>query len=331
MAVLLAAGACSNGAGKGQAAAPATTTAAPTTTVAAPTSTSTAPQPPAWQARAAAPTSRQEVASTVADGKVWVMGGLTAAGASTKVESYDVATDQWAAGPDLPVAVHHSAATTYRGEIVVAGGFLAAGDLYSRPSDRVFALRNGGWVELPRLARPRGAAAAAAVGNRLVVVGGRDASKLISPTEVFDGTAWHDATAIPSPRDHLAAVSDGRSVFAVGGRRLDPGATSSVLDRYDPAADAWEDLPAMPTARGGIGVALIGNRLVAVGGEDATRTYVEVEAYDLAARTWRALPPSPSPRHGLAVGAVGPTVAALVGGTQAGVAPSAKAEAISPL
>lgn len=289
-------------------------------------------QPPVWQGRAAAPTARQEVASAVADGKVWVLGGLTAAGASATVESYDPASDRWAPGPDLPVAVHHAAAATYRGEIVLAGGFLASpGDLYSRPSDRVFALRRGAWVELPRLARPRGAAAAASAGDRLVLVGGRDTSRLIAPTEVFDGTAWRDTRPVPALRDHLAAASDGTSVFAVGGRRLDADATSRVLERYDPAADSWETLPPMPTARGGLGVAMAGARLVAVGGESSSRTFAETEAYDTGARTWTALPPSPSPRHGLAVGVVGTTMAVLVGGTQAGLAPSARAETLSPL
>jgi len=325
--VVALAGACTAGDSNQQDATP--TTAVSATTVPAPVTASTVP--PAWQAKTAAPTARQEVAAAVADGKVWVLGGLTTAGASAKTESYDPAANQWAAGPDLPVAVHHSAATTFRGEVVLAGGFLASGELYSRPSDRAFALRNGSWVELPRLARPRGAAAAAATGNSLVVVGGRDTSGLIAPTEIFDGTAWRDAAAIPSPRDHLAAASDGRLVFAVGGRRLSPAATSSVLERYDPVANSWENLPAMPTARGGLGAAITGGRLVAVGGEDATRTYGEVESYELAGRAWAALPPSPSPRHGLAVGAVGSAVAALVGGTQSGVAPSSKAATLGPL
>jgi len=324
--VLAVAGGCSDG-GSGQE--PAATPTTPTTAAAPP---ATVPQPPAWQGRAAAPTARQEVASAVTDGRVWVLGGITAAGASAVVESYDPASDRWTAGPDLPVAVHHPAAATFRGEIVLAGGFLAsAGDLYARPSNRVFALRGGTWVELPRLARPRGAAAAAAVGDRLVVVGGRDTSRLIAPTEVFDGSSWRDARPLPAPRDHLAAGSDGSSVFAVGGRRLDPAATSTVLERYDPAADAWETLPAMPTARGGLGMAMAGSRLVAIGGENASRTNAEAEAYDVGARTWTALPPSPSPRHGLAVGAVGTTVAVLVGGTRAGVAPSDRAETLSPV
>jgi non-specific serine/threonine protein kinase len=212
------------------------------------------------------------------------------------------------------------------------GGFQAAGSLYDRPSDRVLALRAGAWVDLPRLGRPRGAGAAAVVGDVLVVAGGRNGAALLGPTEVFDGSAWRDGEAIPTRRDHLSAASDGRSLFAVGGRFLSPGALSAALERFDPVTGAWERLPALPTARGGQGAAMSGgNRLVVVGGEDPTGVYSEVEAYDVASQRWSALPALPSPRHGLAVERVGGQLLALVGGTAFGVAPSAAAEALSPL
>lgn len=267
----------------------------------------------------------------MADGRVWVIGGLTAGGASAVVETYDPAADRWAPGPDLPVALHHAAAANYRGEIVVLGGFLAAGSLYARPSDRVLALRAGAWVDLPPLRRPRGAAAAGVAGGALVLAGGRDSGALLGPTETFDGSGWRDAEPIPTRRDHLSAVSDGRSIFTVGGRFLQPGAVSAALERFDPVANAWERLPAMPTPRGGQGAALAPGRLVVVGGENPTGVYADVEAYDLATQQWSVLPPLPTPRHGLSVEHVGAQVLALVGGTQFGVAPSTVAEGLSPL
>ncbi len=310
--------------------APAVTAPAPAPPSVPPTTTT---QPPAvWKDRAPAPTARQEVASTVAQGRIWVIGGLTAAGATALVESYDPTTDRWAAGPALPLALHHAAATTYQGEIVVAGGFVAAPGTYDRASDRVLALRGGVWVDLPRLRRPRGAAAAAAVGDYLVLAGGRNDVALIGPTEVFDGTGWHDAAAIPTRRDHLSAVSDGRSMFTVGGRFLSAGALSAAFERYDPVANAWERLPALPTARAGQGAAVTASgRIVVIGGEDPSGVYAEVEAYDVGRQTWATLPSLPVARHGLAVERVGTQVLALVGGTAYGVAPSTAAEALGPV
>ena len=165
----------------------------------------------------------------------------------------------------------------------------------------------------------------------LVLAGGRNDAALIGPTEVYDGSAWRDAEAIPTRRDHLSAASDGRSLFTVGGRFLSPGAVSAALERFDPLTNAWERLPAMPTARGGQGAAMVGGRLVVAGGEDPRRAYDEVEAYDVAGQQWSALPSLPTPRHGLAVERVGTQVLAVVGGTAFGVAPSAVVQALSPV
>jgi N-acetylneuraminic acid mutarotase len=291
-----------------------------------PSSTATAV---AWQSRSAAPAARQEVAATVAGGRVWVLGGLTAAGTVSRVDAYDPGSDRWERGPDLPVAVHHPMAATFKGEVVLIGGFLAGpGDLYREPSDQVLALRNGAWVDLPRLARGRGAGAAVVVGERLVVVGGRDSTQLVAPTETFDGVGWRDGPAIPVPRDHLAAVADDNFVYAVGGRLLSSAATSGAFERFDPATNAWQRLPDLPTPRGGLGAALAGTRVVVAGGEDAAKVFPEVEAFDLQAGRWSALPPMVTPRHGLGAAAMGNQFLALVGGTRAGVGPSAVTEAL---
>lgn len=317
--------------GVGPSTAPST---APPTTAAAPAPTTTTTAAPAsltWRARASAPTARQEVASAVLDGRIWVVGGLTAADATTKVETYDPPSDRWVAGPDLPIALHHLALAVFRGELVVVGGFQGGGsNLYSRPSDRVLALRNGAWVDLPKLRRPRGAAGAAVVGDALYVVGGRDAGLLVAPTEAFDGVTWQDRAAVPAPRDHIAVASDGRNLYAAGGRFLDPDRTSDAFQRYDPARDVWVELPVLPTARGGLGLALAGGgRLIAAGGEDASRVFPQVELFDLAAGRWTPVQAMRTPRHGLGLNAVGDAVYALVGGTAAGVAPSTVLEALS--
>ena len=121
--------------------------------------------------------------------------------------------------------------------------------------------------ELPSLNRPRAAGAAAVVGDRIVVVGGQADGRLVDTTEVFDGKRWRVGANIPTPREHLAAVSDGHFVYAVGGRALSPDKNSAALERYDPATDKWQRLPDMPTARGGLGAAIADGHLLAVGGE----------------------------------------------------------------
>ena len=61
--------------------------------------------------------------------------------------------------------------------------------------------------------------------NKIVVVGGGPPAGMsaaeVVPTEVFDGTSWHDAAGISGSGDDLAAASDGTYLYAVGGRRLE--------------------------------------------------------------------------------------------------------------
>ncbi|OBK37856.1 protein kinase [Mycobacterium sp. 1165196.3] len=258
-----------------------------------------------WRSLPDAPTPRLMTAWTVLDDKIWIVGGLRDGVALSTVESYDPRAGTWQPQPPLPIPLHHAAAATYHGEVVVLGG--ASSDL-TQASTKVFALRAGKWVELPNLTHARAALAAAVVGDKLVAVGGQNAKQLVGQTEVFDGSSWHDAADMPTPREHLAAVSDGTYVYAVGGRFLSADKNSAAFERFDPQSGSWTKLVDMPTPRGSYGAAFIDGRILAVGGEEPTRVLGVAEMYDIANGTWSALPPMPTPRHAEAVATVGNTV-----------------------
>jgi serine/threonine protein kinase/N-acetylneuraminic acid mutarotase len=273
-----------------------------------------------WSRLPSMPTARQNTGSTVLDGTIWVMGGLgNGSIGSRRVEGYDPVINGWKAGPDLPVRLHHQMVVTYKGEVVVIGGWIPKGSNPSaETSDRVFALRGGSWVRLPSLQRPRAAGAVAVVGDRIVVVGGQADGRLVDATEVFDGKRWSTGANIPTPREHLAAASDGDFVFAVGGRALSPDKNSAALERYDPASDRWQRLPDMPTARGGLGAAIADGHLLAVGGETPTRVLGQVESYSLASKSWSRAPSMRTPRHGIAVAAIERSLYSLGGAPRPG-------------
>jgi non-specific serine/threonine protein kinase len=267
------------------------------------------PRASAWRVLPSAPTARQQMASTVSHGVLWIFGGLTNGAVTNKVEGYDPTISTWESGPSLPVALHHAMAVLYDGDMIVMGGWEPRGStLDAVTSNRVFALRKGAWVELPAMHHARAAGAAAVVGDKIVVSGGQANHQLVSATEVFDGTRWTDVAAIPTPRDHLAGASDGRYFYAVGGRVLSADKNLGAMERYDPVANQWTRLPGLPTPRGGLGAALVGNRLITVGGESPTGVFNTVEVLDLATNTWTTLPGMRTPRHGMAVVGVGDTV-----------------------
>ena len=273
--------------------------------------------PSGWQPLRPALFEQQQMATTVLGNTAWLFGGLVGRGADPRatrqVQLFDGAIGNWSRGPLLPVPLNHSMAVVYKGNPVVIGGWIADGsNLTAQTSARVYELVGERWRRLPALNNPRAAGAAAVVDGRIVVAGGLGDEGPVDATEVFDGESWQERARIPTPREHLGAATDGRYLYAVGGR----DATSrdvAVLERYDPAADDWATLPPMRVARDGLAAAVTAGRLFAVGGERPTGVLDTVEAYDIRRRRWTEMKPLPRPRHGLAVIAARDRLFALVG------------------
>jgi N-acetylneuraminic acid mutarotase len=283
---------------------------------------SVSPSPERWREIHGLSTARQEVAAAVVEGRVFIVGGLVEDGSATDdVDRFDPADGTKTQMPRLPVKLHHAMASELDGRLVVMGGFI--GGLGGVATRRVFILEGDRWREGPSLRRARGAGAAVTVtagrDHIIVVVGGISGGSHVGPVEIFDGMAWRDGATIPSLRDHLGAATDGRLVYAVGGRRS--GSHYPTFDVYDPATDRWSDLTDMPTARSGNGAAFAAGTIFSVGGE-GPRIFPEVEAYDIAARTWRRLPDLAIPVHGAGVAVLGRTLFAFGGGYRVGLAPT---------
>jgi non-specific serine/threonine protein kinase len=164
----------------------------------------TVPRPPAqpagaWHWEHGSPFVVQQVPAAVLGGRFWVAGGLTGPlQATRKTEVYDPTVREWGPGPALPIALNHAMMVAYRNTLWVIGGFVPQG---SNPtagaSAQVLVLDtvNDRWIAGPALHHPRAAGAAAVVGGKIVVVGGRtgDPGKLVPATEVFDGTCTPSA------------------------------------------------------------------------------------------------------------------------------------------
>jgi N-acetylneuraminic acid mutarotase len=242
----------------------------------------------------------------VLDGKIYIAGGMLGhAETLDTFESFDPKTGEWETLPPLPIPLHHATAAAFRGEVVVLGG---ATDTVADASNKVFAFRDGKWEELPSLQHARAAPGAAVVDDKLVVVGGQNDKQLVPQTEVFDGESWTSAADLPTPREHMAAVSDGVYMYTVGGRALSADENMAAFERFDPEAGTWEKLKDLPTPRGSFGAALIDGRIVTVGGEEPTRVLPTVEMYDISTGKWSTQAPINTPVHGEVVAGVDSTV-----------------------
>ena len=118
---------------------------------------------------------------------------------------------------------------------------------------------------------------------------------------MFDGTSWHDAAGIPVTGDHVAAASDGKYVYVVGGRKLSSAANTAAVQRFDPNTGKWTQLRPVPSPVSDCGVAVVSGQLIVVGGESTGTVFNTVRAFDLATSTWSSLPPLAAARHGMGV------------------------------
>ena len=280
----------------------------------------------AWRRIPDIPTGRSEVAATVFQGEVYVIGGF---GGGRVVEIFD--GQRWRRGPDLPLEVDHAMAAAVTDATGGAGVYVFGGNA-GAPTARGFHLAAGAtsWREIAAMPAPRSQAAAVARGSMVYVVGGYNGQALVAPTYAYDASAntWRQVAAIPTTRDHLAAAMIAGRICAIGGRKLSLTTNLATLECYDPGADRWEAMTSAPTARGGVGAAAVGDRLVFAGGEQPSGTYREVELFDSATRSWSRLPDLPTPRHGIGVVAVGRTVYVMTGGPTPGGSQTPVSEAL---
>ena len=294
----------------------------------APTQQASAPAPPApgtWAAGRDSPFRVQQLEAAVLDNRIWLAGGLLGPDQATnKTEYYDPTLRTWGSGPDLPFLVHHAMLVNYHGQLWLIGGFLPVGhNLEAAASDHVLILdpAQNRWVEGPPLHHARAAGAAVVVGDQIVVAGGRTGGKTqteVTTTEIYNGKSWHDAPDIPVPGDHLAGVTDGTYLYAIGGRALSVSDNHNALQRFNPATGQWTQLTPLPVADSDLGAAYMGGQLITFGGENLFSVFRTARAYNLATKKWSTLQSLPVARHGMGVAVLGQTIYAIDGAAEPG-------------
>lgn len=280
-----------------------------------------------WEARAALPIPRTEVAAATLGGEIVVFGGFTAdGGASRRADAYSPARDTWRRLPDLPIGVHHAMAVAAGGKVYAIGGYTTTGATLRA----AFVLDRGAWRSIPRMPFPRAAAGAGAVGGKIVVAGGiGEARRLARNALVYDirTRRWSIAPG-PTPREHLGVTALGGVVYAVAGRTAGLDTNLLAFESFRPGDRAWRPLQPVPDSRGCTGAAGMAGHVVSAGGEEPGGTIAEVLAYRVADRRWVRLDDLPTPRHGVGVAALGGRVYVIGGGPEPGLTVSSANEAL---
>ena len=221
-----------------------------------------------WSLLATLPTARGETAAAVANGRLYVIGGMTGLGfdASAEVSVYDPAENAWDVAPALPSARHHGAAVGLDGTVYASGGAASAGDWTPLPTLWAFDASATTWRELTPMPEGRLGHRMLAVEDTLYVVGGIGESGQVLAYDVAGGT-WTAAAEMPSPsRDHIAAVVVDDEIWVIGGRA--GGHNHARVDIYNPATDTWREGPPLPEATSGASEGVVDGVIFISAGEN---------------------------------------------------------------
>jgi N-acetylneuraminic acid mutarotase len=269
-----------------------------------------------WQVRAPMPLSRQELATAVLSGKLYVIGGYDASRASTAtVQVYNPTTNTWTLAHPLPFGVNHNAAAAAVGKLYSFG---AGGGVF------VYNPNNNSWVARASSHYVHSRTAAVGVINdKIYVAGGMDTPSQ-RELEVYDPVAnrWTIKAPMHVPRNHTAGgVIEGK-FYVIGGRQANDN--TNALEVYNPQTNTWSTLAPMPTARSGIAAAVVNNELWVFGGEDPQNLalHAEVEVYNPVTNSWRREANMPLPRHGIWASVIGNQIYIPGGGAHVDLAPT---------
>ena len=219
----------------------------------------------------------------------------------------------WSFAPTMPHRRSYTASAQIGGDIYVAAGMVGNTGRSLNVFER-FDPGSGTWTSLPFVPAAFSAAAGAALGDRMYVVGGNDVAEQQHSNSRVDGRQvfaydvgsrrWTSRAPLPSPRTNLAAVALDGKVYALGG--LDPVRPTRTVFVYDPGRNRWSQAAPLPEALHALAAVAFRGGIWVIGGQDRSGTATRhVWIYDPASDRWRAGPRLPVPLETAGAAVVG--------------------------
>lgn len=262
------------------------------------------PAPGQWGKKAPLLEANSEFTLASSSGKIYVLGGYPKGRVSVStVQVYDIASDAWSRGPDLPEVINHGMAASLDGVVYLFGGQVDPSTAYV---DTVFALdtktgANAKWLAKSAMPTKRSAGAAVVNEGKIYVVGGRPPRG--HDFAVYDPKTdtWEKLPDLPSQRNHIAAELIGGKIHVVGGR-LGGGFQSdktAVHEVFDPKTKTWSVAAPMLKPRSGINSTMAYGCMHVWGGEESAGVFPDHDYYDPRSDKWVKLANMPIPIHGV--------------------------------
>ena len=213
-------------------------------------------------------------ASSVADGKIYAMGGVETGGPLNRADVFDSATNNWTPVNSMSTTRGLATAATVGGQIYVFGGYPAFGASTASMTAERYDPVSDTWHAVAPMLRPRQGASAVAFDGKIYLFGGINGSGVVGQifwdiVDVYDpiADAWVELpTRMPTPRTDAGAVRVGGEIYLVGGSNQS-AAFLTAFESYEPQADTWsshDTTNLLP--RTNLGAAALGDRIYVVGG-----------------------------------------------------------------
>ena len=216
------------------------------------------------------------------NGKLYVPGGQTESATIATTYIYDIASNAWTTGANVPLATsaHAIGINAAQNLIYVTGGLSSA--VTSTASVRSYNVTTNTWATITPMKTARYGHEAAFMAGKLYVAGGFGLAGGLSNCEVYDPTTqqWSDIAPLNRARTHAASTiyqdNAGNSYWLVAGGE-DPiaGGIYNSAEVYDVRNNRWIALDSsfnLTTARTQTSGAPVGEYFYVVGGGTGTLT-----------------------------------------------------------
>ena len=264
------------------------------------------PAPGEWGMRAPTLEPLSELAVAESNGKLYLMGGYPASRVTVRtVQVYDIATDTWAYGPQLPQRNNHGMPASVNGKIYLIGGQLNADDPPDSNSyvSTVYELdpEVGVWVTKAPMPTARSSGVAVVHDGKIYVAGGRLPRGF--DFAVYDPAAdtWEVLPNLPIQRNHFTGAAINGRIHYAGGRQgngLSPLMTT-VHEVFDPETRTWTNAAPMLRPSSGMNGVMARGLFHIWGGEGPAGMFPDHDYYNPQTDTWTELPDMPMPVHGI--------------------------------
>lgn len=281
-----------------------------------------------WSSKKSMPQKREEGASAVLSGKLYVFGGFydhTFTGTG-RVDAYDPASNTWSQKKSIPEAITHAPSLVINGEAWLFGGYVGKDPGPPSKKVHIYNATSNTWRRGPDMPDVRGAGAVAQVGQTVYFFGGRGPGRTFDVPEMYaldlSTNTWSIKANLPNPRNHIAGIAVDGYVYAVGGQwqEASQAVNQDDVHRYDPTTNSWTEVASIPLAvsHNTASIFSYNGRIVMAGGEKAHNvSTARVYSYSPVKDRWDFLGDMPAARRAPAAGIINDRIY-LAGGSLVG-------------